>query len=298
MGLFQTAKVFAQSNKPANSHLQQVMIRHDNDFLLGTDRYYSAGLFFTYHKQLKKGIFFEDHEQFFVEVAQQAFTPTDIESIIVEDLDRAYASFLSVRGGWSLVNRKTVYATNLEVGFTGPLSGAGQLQRWFHRTLVNYTIPNWFSEIGTKVHANLEASVVQEVVVSKQNFGIVLAVQPIIVLGTKDRFLQQNFIAYFGKRGATNETSAHNQLSLKNELYFTLNVGFRYVAHNDLLTGVLTENSPALERTIENWVAHFNFALNYRSNKNLFLIGYKSNTPENLRSSSHRYLTVSYGRSF
>lgn len=298
MGLFQTAKVFAQSNNTSKNELQQIVIQHDNDFLLGTDRYYSAGLFFTYHKQLKEGIFLKGNEQFFLQIAQQAYTPTDIESTIIENLDRPYASYLSARGGWSLVKQKTVYATNLEVGFTGPLSGAGQLQRWFHRTLVKYTIPNWFSEIGTKVHANLEASVVQEVVVSKQNFGIILAVQPIVVLGTKDRFLQQNFIAYFGKRGATNETSAHNRLSLKNELYFTLNAGFRYVAHNDLLTGVLTENSPALERTIKNWVAHFNFALNYRSNKNLFLIGYKSNTPENLRSSSHRYLTVAYGRSF
>lgn len=295
--LFKSATGSSQSKTDSKKPLQQLVITHDNDFLLGTDTYYSAGLLLTYHKQLQKGIFSKENEQLFLQLAQQVFTPSDIDALRVEDLDRPYAGYLSIKSGWSLVKNETLYATNLEVGLTGPYSGAGTLQMWFH-DMLNYRSPNWFSEIGTKIHANIEASTLKEFIVSNTGLDVFLALQPVLLLGTKDRYLQQNFIAHFGKRSFTNKSSAYNQLSTENEFFFTVNTGVRYVAYNDLLVGVLTENSPALDRTIENWVTHLNLTVNLRRNKNSFLISYVSNSPENLKSKSHSYISLSYGRNF
>jgi hypothetical protein len=274
-------------------------IRHDNDFVLSTDRYYSAGLYFTFHRTIEEGLFNDGDEQWSLLLSQLTFTPSDIETFTVENLDRPYAGFLGLKTGWSLAKQDIFYNTFLEIGLTGPNSGAGKFQQWYHDNIVRYKTPTWFSEIGTKLHFNLEGTLVKEWQVNPNPFSITFALQPTIALGTKDRYLQQEAIVYFGRKNETSKSIAYNQLnSLEREIYFSLSTGYRYVGYNDLLQGVLTQNSPALNRDIERWVLRLNFDFHHRSGKNNYKFGYRYNSNETRLSNNHKYLILSYGRSF
>lgn len=283
------------SKSPKN----QISIRHDNDFVLFTDRYYSTGLFLTYRRALTKGIFANGKEQLNFEFRQQAFTPDNIDTDELLKVDRPYAGFSGITSGWSLARNASFLHVKGLVGLSGPSSGAGDFQQWFHRNVVFVSVPTWFTEIEDSFHANFEVDYAVETILAPNPFGVRLAFQASGAYGTKDQYFQPQLNAYFGRRNNIDSSIAYDQVgSTDREIYFNLHFEYRFVGQNALLEGNGPDDASLYTIEPNNKVFRWGFGLYHRFNKNDYKFSYQFLAEEANEITTHQYLTISYGRSF
>ncbi|MGY8914753.1 MAG: lipid A-modifier LpxR family protein, partial [Flavobacteriales bacterium] len=194
---------YAQNPTPPGTGKEikhQFELRHDNDFLTFTDRYYSSGLFLTYRMLLQKGIISYGKEQLKFSLRQEIFTPSNIKSRNFEDLDRPYAGFLGVESGWSHSRNSSLLEANLLFGVAGPASGTSGFQKWYHHTFVVSDPPVWGNQMENSVHVNIYGSYLKEWRFAPNPFSVHMAVKPQIAFGTRDIYAHPEFIASFGRR--------------------------------------------------------------------------------------------------
>jgi len=296
--VFFSENLHAQDSKneaPKN----QIEIRHDNDFLLFTDRYYSSGLLLTYRRRLSQGIFSKENEQLTFQLKQQAYTPENIKALTIEELNHPFAEFLGLEAGWSMSKNNTLLESKLLIGITGASAGAGGFQRWYHATIMHTIIPTWFAEIESSFHVNFEASYVKEWQLNPNPFSVHFALKSTLALGTKDIYAHPEFIAYFGRRNVLNSSIAYHQInSTQREVYIALRAGYRFVAHNALLEGNLLGDNSVYTIEPKTAVLHLGFDLCQRFKKNDYKISFYLLSKESKAIDHHQYLTVSYARSF
>lgn len=134
---------------------------------------------------------------------------------------------------------------------------------------------------------------------SPNNFSVYLGLRSKLALGTKDIYAQPEFIAHFGGRQAMASSMAYNGIgSTEMEVFFTLHMGYRFVAHNALLEGhVFADNSVFLVSS-GNRFFYGGFDVKHHSGKNDYWLGYRFNTAETMQTKLHKYLVLSYARSF
>ncbi|MEM7186417.1 MAG: lipid A-modifier LpxR family protein [Bacteroidota bacterium] len=285
--------------EPVKLPKQQIEFRHDNDFVLLTDEYYSSGLWLTYRRRLASGIFTKGREQLTFQLSQEAHTPSDIDTRELRKIDRPYAGFSGLSSQWSISGDHSLLEVKALIGLTGPSSGAGAFQRWHHRNVVLVSVPTWFTEIEDSFHANLEVSYAAEWQLAPVPFGVWFALQPRVAYGTRDIFVQPEFIASFGRRNPIGSTIAYNQVgAIDREVYFSLRFGVRYVGHNALLEGNLLGDNSLYTIEPKNRVTHIGFDFRHRSGKNDYTLGYRYNSKEAEVMDSHRYLILAFARSF
>ena len=106
----------------------QIAIWHDNDFLTLTDRYYSFGLGVDYTRKWKQGIFKNTREQIRFQLYQKAYTPDNLRTSSLRDINRRYAGFLGLETGYTVATQD-LFEAKLLLGIIGPNSGAGGFQR-------------------------------------------------------------------------------------------------------------------------------------------------------------------------
>ncbi len=283
------------SSEPRN----QIEFRHDNDFILLTDRYYSSGLFLTYRRDLNYGIFISGKEQLSFEVSQLAFTPTSIEAIALSQIDRPYAGFLGIESGWSLSKADTRIEAKILLGTTGPRSGAGQFQRWYHDNVVLWQTPTWFTEVANKFHVNASVNYLKEWQLNPNPFSVHIALQPSLSAGTKDVYAASEIIASFGRRNQVDSSVAYNNVgSTEREIFFSFRAGLRYVGYNALLQGALIEDRSDFQVDLKPIVFQLGFDFNHRSGKNDYKFAYRLISKETEAMQRHQYLTLGYARSF
>ncbi|RLD28434.1 MAG: hypothetical protein DRI70_03555 [Bacteroidetes bacterium] len=277
----------------------QIEFQHDNDIIGLTDRYYTSGLFLTYRRRLIKGIFPSLTEQLSFQFQVMAYTPDDLDAVDVNKIDRPYAGFSGLKMGWSFAKKDWLIESKFLIGLTGPSSGAGQFHRWFHSEVINFSIAPWIAEIEDSFHTNLELILVKEWQLSPNPFSVYLALTPALAYGTKDVYIEPKIIFYFGRRNPLNSSIAYDQIgSVENETFFTMRLAYRYVSHNALLQGNRSgDNSPFTIEPNEKLV-DFGFDLRHRSKKNYYKFGYHSLSSEAAELHKHKYLSISYGRSF
>ena len=202
--------------------------------------------------------------------------PSDVKSKDFADLDRPYAGFLGLNSGWSFTKNNRGIDFNLLVGVAGKASGAGDFQRWYHNAIVIADPPVWFGEIENSVHMNLYMNYIYEWRLSPNPFSVHLAVNPQIAFGTKDIYIHPEVIAYFGRRNGLSES----------------------IAHNGLLEGnVLGDNSIYLvvpQKTV--LYGGFDFLHHYGQND--YKLGYRINSAETDTTEVHKYVILSFARSF
>lgn len=288
-----------QDNTVKDDIKHKISLRHDNDFLTFSDRYYTSGLFLSYNRLLDNVVFKSGQEQFSIAFVQQIYTPSKLNTTNLAEMDRPYAGYIEVNTGWSYVKDNYGFETNFILGLVGKVSGSGDFHRWYHNALAIPKPPTWANELTNKVHANLYASYTHEWQLSPNNFSVYLAVKPKLALGTKDIYAQPEFIAHFGRRQAMTSSMAYNSIgSTEMEVFFTLRVGYRFVAHNALLEGhVFADNSVFLVSS-ENRFFYGGFDIKHRSGRNDYWFGYRFNTAETIQTKLHKYLILSYARSF
>ena len=277
----------------------QIEFRHDNDFLVLTDRYYSSGIFLIYRKRLEKGLFSSQQEQLTFSIGQVALTPSDVKSKDFADLDRPYAGFLGLNSGWSFTKNNRGIDFNLLVGVAGKASGAGDFQRWYHNAIVIADPPVWFGEIENSVHMNLYMSYIYEWRLSPNPFSVHVAVKPQIAFGTKDIYIHPEVITYFGRRNALSESIAHNRIRASNrEIFFSVSVGYRFIGQNGLLEGNALGDNSIYVVAPQKTVLYGGFDFLHRYGQNDYKLGYRINSAETAAAEAHKYIILSFARSF
>ncbi|MDH5414722.1 MAG: lipid A deacylase LpxR family protein, partial [Flavobacteriaceae bacterium] len=182
---------------------------------------------------------------------------------------------------------------------TGKTSGAGAFHRWYHNALSVPKPPTWAYELNNKMHANLYTSYTREWQLSQNNFSVYLAVRSELAIGTKDIYAQPEFIAHFGRRQAMKSSMAYKRIgSIEKEVFFSIRIGYRFLSHNALLEGhVFGDNSIFLVNP-KNKYFYGGFDIKHRDKKNDFWFGYCFNSAETKQTKLHKYIILSYARSF
>ena len=278
---------------------QQLELRHDNDFLLTTDQYYSSGLFLTYRRIIQKSHFRNATSQFDIGLSQQVYTPSDTESEILEEYDRPYAAFTGLSMGYGAANSRWLYKGALQLGQAGPDSGAGDFQRWYHGAVVISDPPAWVGEIDNSFHINSYINVIREWELEPNPFGIRFAPGLKAAAGTKDIYIEPEIALHFGRRNTLHESIAYSRLgSVQREIYFTVKASYRWVSYNALIEGHPSGDDSPLVFTSENGVLQIGFDLYHRIQRNDYKLSYRYLGPEVPGTNGHNYLILSYALSF
>lgn len=292
--------LYGQNQSNPNSYQHQVELRHDNDFFLLTDRYYSSGLFLTYRKLLSKGFFKTGREQLDFTIGQEVYTPSQTQSTNTQIFDRPYVGFSGLNISWSISKRDdALFRIRFLTGIAGLNSGAGGFQRWYHRALGISESPLWLAELSDSFHLNAYFSYVKEWELIEGPFGIRLALQPNIAFGSRDIYAEPETIFFFGQRNTTGNSIAYDRLGATDkEIYFALRASYRHVLHNGLLEGNLLGDNSVFLQDATTGVWRFGFDFYHRIRRNDYKLGIRYNSPETEKSKIHKYVMLSYGLRF
>ncbi|MFS4468694.1 lipid A-modifier LpxR family protein [Maribacter sp. 2210JD10-5] len=279
--------------------LHQIELRHDNDFFLLTDRYYSSGLFVTYRKLLNRGILGKGGEQLSFSLNQEVYTPSQTQSTDPNVFDRPYAGFTGLTTSWSIAQKNQLFETRFLLGVAGLNSGAGGFQRWYHDAVAISDSPLWIEELADSFHVNLYFSYVKEWQLAPVPFGVRFALKPNLALGTRDIYAEPEAIFYFGRRNETHKTIAYDRLgSLQREIYFALRFGYRQVFYNGLIEGNLLGDNSVRVKNPKNSVYRIGLDFFHRFKKNDYKVGIRFNSQETVQAKNHQYFLLAYGLTF
>jgi lipid A 3-O-deacylase len=275
-------------------------LRHDNDFLLYTDHYYTAGTFIGLRSRAEKKNDSANALQYSFFILQEIYTPSELISRDINKFDRPYVGLFGITNGITLTKDKRLLDFKLLLGFTGPLSGGSKVQSVFHEYATqDSTIPAWESEIKNGMLINLYFNYVREWKIQSNPFSVNVALSPSSAFGTKDIYLQNDIVGYFGRRSSMENSSAYRQIgSYEKELFFAVRLGYRYVFHNTLLEGNLLGDSSVLLKDPYQNLFLYNFEIYYRSGRNSYKVSYNFATPETSGTKPHLYVLMSILRSF
>lgn len=277
-----------------------IELRHDNDFPVFTDRYYTTGNFIGWRKLLEKGSDSTDQKQYRVYLVQQLYTPADILETEIRTFDRPFAGFLGFSNGFTLTNSQRLFDFEFILGVTGPYSGGSFIQEAFHSApAVSSRIPTWLGQIKTAAMANLYVRYTREWQWQPNPFSVHCALTPELSFGNRDIYAQQEAAFFFGRRSALQSTSAYQQLgSTDNEYFFVVRTAYRYILHDALQEGDLIGDSSLLLRDPYKNMFLYDFEMNMRLKRYNFMVAYRYATPINRRSYPHLYVTFSIAKTF
>ena len=141
----------------------------DNDVLFRSDGDYTSGMFLSYSSPVTG---FDDTNpaarlvpyrnsndlqfNWFVQLGQKMWTPSDIKFRNPLPDERPYAGQLYVDTGFMVANEHSAYRLSIMGGIVGPSAGADASQRWVH-DLINNTKPKgWDYQIKDQAVAELK----------------------------------------------------------------------------------------------------------------------------------------------
>lgn len=292
----------AQESSPvSNKALQSIFIQHDNDFLLGVDRYYTAGTFIGYSRQLPKDFIFKRTEEFPLQLdftlGQETYTPRELFEIAFDRLERPYAGYLFLKSRLTKANEDELFSLSLDLGLAGEQSIAGDFQVEYHK-FINEFIPVWSGEIGNSFHLNTYGSYVKDFVIPNSNLFKNLTLQSTVALGTRQIFARQEALLFIGKREVVGHSSAFNRLGSEEEFYGFVGAGAEYVNLNALIQGHPWGDDSPFTLPIVSAVFSLKAGMVYRGGRNTYKFIYNYRTKETEREGRSQYSTVSYTRRF
>lgn len=289
---------YSQNDPDAINYSQQLELRHDNDFFLFLDQYYTSGLFLTYRKSLKKGIFSNSAEQISISAGQEIYTPKQKATIQTTTFDRPYAGFLGLHSGWSMIKNGQFYEAKLLLGYTGKETGGGGFQRWYHK-ITGFDSPLWVKELNATFHTNMYLTYAKEYQMQSVPFGASLAIQPKLAAGSRDIYAENAIALFLGKRNTMQNSSRYNRWGGKDdELFVTISLTYRYVFYNGLIEGNLFGDDSRVLRAPEKNLFKAGIDLNHQHKRNSYHVGVHFNTKETPKAKAHAYVQVAYAYAF
>jgi hypothetical protein len=290
---------YEKLSKEIPFYKNQIELRHDNDFWISTDRYYTTGTFIEYRNLLNDNLSEDSKKHITIGLQHLFYTPTNLTSQNIKDFDRPYAGYLGLIIGNKYTNRSQLVDFTIAVGVTGPISMAEDFQNLFHSGAGFGRQTAWSSQIKNNVHFNLYVSYVKEWLLMPEPFCVYAALSPKVAFGTTYIYVDNGFKFFFGRRNPITQTIAYNQLGkFINELFFSVNFFYRYVEHNAFLEGHLIGDDSDFLVEATKHLYLFGIEGYYRTKRNDFRIGYQYSTRETPKTALHLYFTVSIARRF
>lgn len=280
---------------------QEFSVQHDNDFLFAIDRYYTAGSFLTYSKQLKGDFIFKSEKGFPIQLdlvlGQETYTPRELFETDFDRLERPYAGYVFVSGTLSKGSAQSAFSIKGEVGLAGEQSQAGNIQVAYHE-LINEFIPVWAGEIANSVHINGYGSYVRDFKLENSNLFKNFALQSTAAIGTRRIFARQEALLFAGKRDEIGASSAFNRLGGAEEFYVFGGAGIEYVYLNALIQGHPWGDDSPFTLPIVSTIISFKAGGVYRGLRNTYRVIYQFRTPETEREGRSQFVTFSFSRRF
>lgn len=286
----------AQSETPALKH--QFYLKHDNDFLIGIDRYYTTGSFVGYSAVLEKDFVFKKKPNTALQLdfvlGQETYTPRALFETDFELLERPYAGYLFLSGAIASVNTSNLWELKAEIGLAGPQSLAGDVQIAYHR-LINEFIPSWSGQIANSVHFNSFGSYTKSFQKEQRLF---FDLRSSAAFGTRLIYAEQEGLLFFGNRDGLASSSFYNRIGTKNEFYGYIGLSFRAVGLNALIQGnPLGDDSP-FTLPIVHFLGGAKTGVVLRRGRNSFEFAYVTQTKETTRQGRNQFTSVVFKRAF
>lgn len=288
-----------ENSPPSNPfYTRQIELRHENDFLIYTDRYYTSGSYIEYRKLAEKNLSENRKEQLTVRLEHLLYTPTNILSEDLNDYDRPYAGYLGISGESFITFKHQAARFRFAVGVTGPMSLAENFQYLFHNT-GGISTPPWESQIKNNFHFNFYGGYLFEWELLPNPFSVHVALSPEVAFGTRDVYIDHGVKFFFGQRNTLSKTMAYQQLgAVEKEFFFSFNFTYRNVIHNALLEGHLIEDDSPLLIESKREAYFYGLEGYYRTLRNDFKIGCQYSTRETASTVFHMFVTLSVARRF
>ena len=283
------------------SQNQQLELTISNDKFVFLDRYYTSGLHLTYRKGLDKNLFFLKKEnnklQLNVTVANETYTPSNLNSFDNRDFDRPYAGWLFGKIELGRIKQKAALFFAVELGVTGEESLAGKMQIAIHEFLNIDSRPTWTDQIAFKWLFNFKASHINNF---KLNHNSSIQNQISASLGSKDTFVGNEVSYVFGNFNNFQNSSRLNLVDVNQtkEFFGFISAGYKYVALNSLIQGSSFNNKDPFTAIATKHIFQLSVGSVLRTKKHLFKLGYYYNTKETPLSTHHVYGALTYGYSF
>ncbi|WP_394200579.1 lipid A deacylase LpxR family protein [Shewanella waksmanii] len=154
--------LLSSSTQASQWHLQL-----DNDIIYGDDGNYTSGIFLGWSADLQPSLaqapsWFQwqsligfdqayTHQNWGVSIAQQMWTPAEIELTTPQPYDRPYAGTLAVEGYTATYSDTLAQKNWLAIGVIGPASGNEQLQSFIHKVTGSSAPNGWDHQIENQL---------------------------------------------------------------------------------------------------------------------------------------------------
>ncbi len=306
--------VFGQnaSQKVLNREVT-LLIENDVFTSILLDQYYSSGIYASYRDRLDSAEVGPRLIQVIrnFKVSQRMYTANSLAEIHIENMDRPYAGILSFMIGQSYYfKRKQALEIELELGWMGPRTGTGQIQRGWHKAFGLQPVNGWDSQISDSpvINAHLRHGI--EILRSNGEHY-----QPDIILDSRLSFgsvfnsIHEQLVFRFGRTLPVNQTGYFgNTLGLIKpdgeyaqtiEVYIMYSPGIKYTLYDGTLQGGLLSWEPSVFTKEPNpWVFHQKFGLLFRYGTFDFNFVVHLHKPETEGVTSHQYAGVELKQRF
>lgn len=283
------------------SQNQQIDLTISNDKFVFIDRYYTSGLHLSYRKGLKQNFIFTKQEdnklQLNITVGNETYTPTNLNSFDNRNFDRPYAGWLFGKLELGRIKEKSALFFAVESGVTGEESLAGKLQISLHEFFNIDSMPTWADEIAYKWLFNFKASKIYDFQLNNKNS---IQNQIRASIGSKDTYIMNDFVYFFGKFNDLQNSSRLNLVdnSQNKEFYGFVSAGYKYVLLNTLIQGSAFSNDDPFTSIATKSIFKLSAGAVLKTKKNIIKLGYYFNTKETPMSTSHAYGALTFGFSF
>jgi lipid A 3-O-deacylase len=230
------------------THTKEFLFINENDIYLfmHKDGYYTNGFFFQLsslakHKKNKLIHRFS--------LGQNIYTTGDRRATwsYLAPFDRPYCGYLFARYTHDkFVTENTLFSTSAEIGVTGNLALARQLQEWYHHVLQLFNYPYWQKQIPNSFGFNTNIKYATQVSLTKNEFSKIKLV-PIVNVNAGTVFVNAQAGAYLciGRFEKNSNSSLFNatinysnaRTLHQNELFFYLYPQLIYQAYNATVQG-------------------------------------------------------------
>jgi len=238
------------SAQQTNSYTQAFSFTNDNDFYLfqHRDNYYTNGFFFNYSKATERK---NKKIIYHYTLAQKMYTVSNRQKTYngEQPFDRPYCGYLFAKFTKDkFIDTTSLLSLNIELGATGNLSLARQLQNWYHQILNVFNQPFWVKQIPNEIGINAGIKYAKGFyfnTTSKNKFALI----PMIAANAGTLFINATTGAYlcFGKIENIAHTNLFNaginktivQKKYQQEFYFYIYPQIIYQAYNTTVQGNL-----------------------------------------------------------
>ena len=293
--------------QPSAVYGRELSFVTDNDVLLVTDYYYTAGQELTFRKLINSKNFLKKTDSCklfgFLGYGFKMFTPKSIRFSDVGRMDRPYAGWSYLRGGLTRYKNKwTTESFGLEAGLIGEQSGIGRFQVWWHDKFNLPTPRGWASQIANEVVFNFNYQFMRQF---KLDNGIDFISQSDVYGGTGTNRLAQQFIIRAGDLNPLNQSVFTNgrlgsdDVPHESEFFIFIGYEMNYVISNIFIEGSLFNHNPStLTGKAIPFVTRNVYGLMHSNKRSSFQFSFSFLSKEVEGNKKHGFTTIVYSYRF